>query len=153
MTPNPGKKQRRLADMGVEPARFKFERRDEAELILDSPIPLSPEGDHLHLRQWCYRGKIVDFAIMQYLTPSHPDNSGSDGNSDVARIDTSHSEVHKHQYFRDGREQVRSVIKSLQDADSLEHAEEMIDACFDACNDDMSEHWVDHLDTWRGDTP
>ncbi|WHU45090.1 hypothetical protein QNM97_13625 [Gordonia sp. L191] len=148
MAPNPGKKRRNLADMTSQPLRLDYRRRADAVLVVDGPIYLSVAGDRLHQREWHHRGRVVDFALNQYITCDHPDNPGGES-ADIARVDTCHSEVHKHQFYRSGRPQQRDVICALHDADSLEQAEDMICGCYDACYFDMADEWEDRLVRWK----
>lgn len=145
---NPGKRPRKLADMSVQPSQFVYERRPEAELTIDAPILLSKEGDVLHQREWTFRGRIVDFALNHYLSDNHPENPG-DQTVDVARVDTCHNEVHRHQFYRCGRQDHRAVIKNLADAGSLEEAEKIIADCYDPCYLDLANNWEENLSRWR----
>lgn len=145
---NPGKKPKGLVDMSTRPAGFFYQRRPEAELTIDMSIYLSQEGDVLHQQEWFFRGKVVDFALNHYLTPSHPDNC-TGAMLDVARIDTCHNEVHRHQFYKSGRPQTRDVIQSLSGVASLEEAEGLIAACFDSCYFDLAESWGDNLTRWK----
>ncbi|MCD2158125.1 hypothetical protein LQL77_31015 [Rhodococcus cerastii] len=145
---NPGKKERKLVDMATAVPALTFERRPEAELVIDNPVYLSIDGDVLHQKEWHFRGKVVDFALMHYLTDRHPDNYLS-ASADVARIDTCHSEVHQHQFYRSGRPQDRRVIRPLQHLESLEEAENAVCDCYDDCYVEMADEWEGHLDRWK----
>ncbi|WP_313675077.1 hypothetical protein [Mycolicibacterium sp.] len=134
--------------MSTKPVEFVYQRRPEAELVVDTPIYLSADGDVLHLREWQYRGKVVDFALNHYVTTSHPENDG-DAPLDVARIDTCHSEVHRHQFYKSGRSQNRDVIQPLYGVASLEEAEALIADCYDKCYFDLAANWGENLNRWR----
>ncbi|MBY4214605.1 hypothetical protein HQO42_23080 [Rhodococcus fascians] len=140
---------RKLVDMAELPPKLVFERRTDAELVMDSPIHLSDDGDVLHQREWHFRNQVVDFALMHYLTGEHPENPASDASADVARIDTCHSEVHQHQFYRSGKPQNRQVLVPLHDCASLEDAEKAVNDCYDDCYLDMVGDWQDHLDRWK----
>lgn len=147
---NPGKKNRKLVDMTIEPDCFEYERRPEAVAEVDQPIYLS-KYEAMHQCEWHYQGLVVDFMYNHFVRPDHPDNQKS-CKQDVARIDTKHSEVHKHQYFRSGKEQDRIVLVPLQEVSSIGDAEEAIDQCSEACYRDMAENWELHTARWKGES-
>lgn len=71
------------------------------EAPTEYPIDLG-DGHSLHVSQRIYKGKVVWFAIMQL----YDDVSGP---VEISRIDTCHSEVHRHHPDREER-QVFQVI-------------------------------------------
>lgn len=145
---NPGRKRRNLPSLAIAPPSRPYTRRQEAELIFDHPIHLSPEGDVLHQKEWIFRGQTVDFALNYYVQPGHPDNQDED-ERDVARVDCCHSEVHKHQFYRSGRPQVRELIRDLSGFESIEDAEAAVHECYDECYLAMAEKWESHLRYWK----
>ncbi|ORL83885.1 hypothetical protein [Prescottella equi] len=134
--------------MTIFPEAKPYTRREDADLTMDNPIHLSTDGDVLHHKEWTYKGRLVDFALNHYVTKDHPDNRKS-CTDDVARIDTCHSEVHRHQFYRSGKPQNREVIKDLHGFASLEEAEKAVGLCFEECYFSMADDWQAHLDRWK----
>lgn len=144
---NPGKKPRKLADMSAARAPLNYVRHSDAQLTMDGKIYLSQE-DVLHQTEWTFRGRVVDFSLNHYVTGEHPDN-WNDCPVDVARIDTCHSQVHKHQFYRSGREQNRLVIRDLSTLDNLDEARQAVEESYDQCYMQMADEWESHLERWK----
>ena len=150
----PGKsgRTRRLVDMSANVPEFQYVRPDPAEKVLDTTIVLQPEGTcTLHVVAWSYRGKIVDFAFTQMADEVENPQGGEDH---VARYDCCHSEVHKHQYYRNGQhfqtgeKETRTVIAKIE---SQETSWETIDSEYDHCYNDMTESWDVNYRRWDSD--
>ncbi|WP_146237497.1 DUF7718 family protein [Georgenia satyanarayanai] len=103
------------------------------------PIELT-ETDRLHIRMAIYRGKIVDFAIMQLSVRD-------DGEEvHVARIDCCHGTVHRHQYDRRGRDVYeRREIVAIPATDGWE----VVDAAYAEASETMFNEWEENLRRWR----
>lgn len=75
------------AEGSRKPEHYSSPPKAECDVV-EFPIELSGLLE-IRVRQWIYRSKIVDFAIMLFAT-EHGDMV------QVARIDTKHGEVHRH---------------------------------------------------------
>ncbi|GAA1744898.1 hypothetical protein GCM10009681_14790 [Luedemannella helvata] len=103
--------------------------------------PTGRENDpiKLHVRFMQYQGKIVDFSINQVFV--------LDGIShDIARIDTAHGTIHRHQFFP-RRQQVRTVITEIPVDDGWN----VVDKGYDNALDVMQDEWDDNLRRWNSD--
>lgn len=139
----PGKsgRNRGLVDGTIYPDTdsWHYKRPHAAEMEQDGRYTLSPTGHSMHVVQWCYKGKTVDFALVQQVEEVA-------GNlQDVAKYDCCHSEVHKHQYHRDRGQIQRNVIVRLSDDN---HSWEKIDRAFDECYEQMLNYWDENYRRW-----
>ena len=144
---NPGRKRRNLVDMSSIPGSFEYVVSEEAIEGLNYPVSLGG-GNTLQVRTMERGHKIVDFSLNQFVEPEYEGNLSGE-NVDVARIDCCHSEVHRHQYYRNGRPQNRYVIHDLKCEESHENAEDVVDRCYTDCYLVMTDNWESHLERWE----
>jgi|GEM_PF-1320882 len=122
---------RKLPDMGMTPPRRPYERPAASISAVVDFSPILLEGEHLqqlHIRQWTYRGKIVDFALVHTVT--------IDGvEATVARIDCCNGSIHRHAYLQDGTDVLDHLpIRELWDDDDTW---EIVDQEYGLCWDRM----------------
>jgi len=86
-----------------------------------------------------YRGKVVDFAIMQQVLVE-------DEWTEVTRIDTKHGEVHRHNFTCDGAED-RIVIEKIPTA--CGNSWDFVDSWFQKALDIMFNEWESRRTEWR----
>lgn len=136
----PGRKgERGLADMSAEVSELEY--RPPPKTACDErqwPQYLT-EVDRLHIRTWRYRGRIVDFAIMQII-----EVDGKDVH--VARIDCCHSIIHRHQFDKAGVDLYdHRVIVPIPHEDGWD----VVDAGYAAATDVMFNEWEENLRRWK----
>lgn len=138
--------------MSIRPEPFTYERPVGADVVMDQPVILTPEGTcTLHVKAWAYRGKTVDFALTQMADEVEDPQSGEDH---VARYDCCHSEVHKHQYYRSGRHyktgetEARTTICPI---DKKETSWATVDESYFDCYDQMVDSWQVNYERWASD--
>jgi hypothetical protein len=103
------------------------------------PIDLSDE-DQFVIRQRIYKGKIVDFAIMQKVCV--------DGKwVDVARIDCCGGTIHRHQYVAGSDDDTydHRLIAEIPAQDGWE----VVDQGYDGATNVMFNEWEGNLRRWR----
>lgn len=144
---NPGRKRRNLVDMTSVPEKFEYVVSEDALEGLDYSVPLGG-GTVLQVRTMERDYKVVDFSLNQFVEPEYEGNY-SGRNVDVARIDCCHSEVHRHQFYRDGHPQNRYVIHDLKCEPDHENAENVVNRCYDSCYEEMTDNWESHLERWE----
>ena len=131
---------RRLADMsdgdGDDPRYEPPKGRDEG-LLYDVDLD---DGHQLVVRMDTYKGKVVDFALMQnYLGLEWPE--------EVFRIDCDHGEVHSHQFFRDpSKEEERRVIEVIP---HREGGWDCVDRNYSECYDRLLGGYGEHYRRWE----
>lgn len=132
--------------MTVDPEGFEYVVSGDAAEGMNFPVHLGG-GTVLQVRTM-ERGKlIVDFSLNQYVEPGYQGNV-TQGNVDVARIDCCHSEVHRHQFYRDNRPQKRYIIKDLKCVSSHKDAENLVSDSYDPCYSTMVDNWELYLERW-----
>lgn len=138
--------------MTIAPPRFEYQPPASAEKVIDNHIILTPEGTcTLYAVAWEYRGKIVDFALTQKADEIRHPQKGEDH---VARYDCCHSEVHKHQYYRNGQHfksgerQERTCIAKIDEQAS---SWDIVDSGYDVCFDQMTDDWESNYRRWDSD--
>lgn len=132
---------RRLVDMSEPPtSNDTYTPPPEAACdVQEFPAELT-DTDRLHIRMVSYRGKIVDFAIMQLTT----DPAGVEYH--VARIDCCHGTVHRHQFDRKGNDVYdRRVIVAIPATNGWD----VVDAAYADAFDAMFNEWEENLRRWR----
>ena len=103
------------------------------------PIELTPE-DRLVVRMSCYRGKIVDFAIMQ-------ETWGGDMWTPVARIDCCHGTIHRHQFDQAGVDVLDHAL--ICDIPAQGDSWGVVHRGYDDALTTMMDEWEDNLRRWR----
>ena len=102
------------------------------------PVEITPT-DRLTIRQQIYRGKIVNFAIMQDVLESGTWHQ-------VARIDCCHGTIHRHQYNRDGIDLYdHRVIQEIP----ATRGWAVVDAGYVSAQDAMFNEYEENLRRWR----
>lgn len=138
MTKYKGRSTRRLPDMSMEPAPAPEYRPPHGGDLCEYPISL--DAEHMLLvRQVTYRGKIVDFAIMQFY-------GEGEAQREIARIDCCHGSIHRHRFDKKGNDVLdRDVIKEIvvgQDEWAT------VDAAFDSCMGKMQLEFMENYRRW-----
>lgn len=128
---------------------FEYSAPEDAITLFDYPDDLG-HGQFLNVRcdylehPWRY----VDFAFNHYVEPTHEYNR-TGGNVDVARIDCKDNSIHRHQFFRSGRNQERHIYRDFAEQSSAEDCIEIINAMYDECYIEMMEKAEQHYKEWR----
>ena len=118
---------------------WEYERPANATLVMDAPVYVAEDpSQFVYVKQYTYRGYTVDFALSHVVELE-------EGNSDVARYDCCHSEVHRHQFHKSGEELRRKVIAPIRDQRT---SWSTVNAVYDECYDDMIEGWEHHYRRW-----
>ena len=132
---------RRLVDKGVLPASSTYQ--PPAAHVCDEtvfPVEMSPT-DQFVVRQRIYKGKVVDFAVMQQTRVS-PDDPWRE----VARIDCCHGRIHRHRFACDDP----SVDDNVTLADiPAQGGWEFVDSHYDETSRVLFDSWEDELWRWR----
>ena len=138
MTKYKGRGMRRLPDMGIKPTPVPEYRPPAGGDVWEYPIYLG-EGHMLLVRQVIYRGKVVDFAIMQFY-------GEDEDRSEIARIDCCHGCIHRHLFDKKGNDIMdRDVIAEIvvgQDEWAT------VDAAFEGCSDRMQSEFMENYRRW-----
>jgi len=135
---------RRLGTIGsTKPDIYRRPRDGE-----DGTHRIYPTGEmnspHLVVvRYYVHRGLVVDFSINQLVV----DDVGAE--HDVARIDTKHGTVHRHQFYQDGRPEWRWDILPIP-APGDTSSWEIVNKAYDTYLDVMHDEWDDNVRRWRG---
>ena len=143
MTKTPGRaSERGLVDMAAQPEKKLYVPPPASSCrIVEYPVSLTAE-DRLHVREHRYKGRIVDFAIMQIRAA--PADEGTEVH--IARIDCCRSTIHRHQYDQTGQDvydhRVIVEIPALEGWD-------VVDAGYADAYDVMFNEWVENLRRWR----
>lgn len=119
---------------------IQYKRPERAELVFDGPIALDGHGHSIYQKQWVYKGKVVDFSL------SHRFEEVAGHYTFVARYDCCHSEVHKHQMYRSGKEETYKPLKRLDDPNT---AWEDVDSAFPVACDDAIDSWEENYRRWN----
>lgn len=134
------KSNRRLVDMSAAPAEPEEYRPPDRSRCDEEPWAASlSESDRIFVRPTTYRGKVVDFAIMQQVLID-------DEWVEVARIDTNHGTVHRHLFRSDGSQE-RIVIETIPTGkhDSWTFVDSWLQKAFDM----MFNEWESWRRQWR----
>lgn len=83
------------------------------------------DHDHLVVRQRIFRGKICDFAIIQFRR-DHNDVTFA-----IVRVDCCHGTVHRHVLSREGEDLEREVIKEIPAIDGRDVVDSMFSGMYD----------------------
>jgi hypothetical protein len=144
MAKRPGRPRKgKLADMGVYPPDEEcyepppYEDCEEFQTTID----LAP-GHRLGTRQVYRAGtaELVYFAIWQSVLV--------DGRwQSVARIDCSHSTVHRHQFTRDGGNH-RTDLERIP----VDHGVDVVDRWYGPAEAMLQNEWEDNYRRWHGDS-
>jgi len=132
----------RLADMAVYPDTPEcftppsLEECDEISYPLDLGAGLGAGVRQVFRRD---TSVLVYFAIWQSVQVNGRWSS-------VARIDTSHSNVHHHQFTATGDEKIEILERYTE-----LHAEEVIDRWISRAEDIFGADWELHMRRWNGD--
>jgi hypothetical protein len=132
----------RLADMAIYPRDDCYEPPPRGQIeCLPASIDLD-EGHRLGMTRYYRRGTsvLVYFGINQSVRLDE-----GDGWRDVARIDCSHQQVHRHQFTRSGLNQTE-VLEAI----TSQHGEEIINRWYGRAMHIMLEEWPDNLRRWEG---
>lgn len=132
---------RRLGKMGL--AKPQIYKPPPIEACYEGTHTIYPAGENgpnlLAVRYVVYKGMVVDFSINQAATDA-------DGiRRDVARVDTKHGTVHRHQFRRGGPEE-RVIIIEIP-----VRGWEIVDKAYDEHLDLMHDSWEMNLRRWSGD--
>jgi hypothetical protein len=138
---------RRLADMGIYPRREHYKppigaRKDRYDWPLCDENAEPSVIDKLIVRTKDYRGKIVDFAVMQIRVVDGEDK-------EIARIDCCGGTIHRHFYDRNGTD--------LLDHDPIcaiplgEKGQELINERFPEALKLINNEWEANVRRWSGD--
>lgn len=131
--------ERRLAQMS-EPLPVKEYQPPPTWIcdVFEHPNEVAP-NQQIFVRQYIYKGKVVDFAIVQQTL--------IEGEwRDVARIDCCHGTVHRHQYGSDGKQVGEPrVIRQIPTDDGWN----AVDGTYDEADAVMFNEWRDNLRRWR----
>lgn len=131
----------RLADMSIQPPPEPGYIPPGLDVATENVTPIDlGMDDQLVIRQRYYRGKTVDFAIMQKIRIGQKW-------IDVARIDCCHSMIHRHQFNRQGVDVYdRRVIINIP---AEEAGWDIVHAGYDDAYTAMLEEWDQNLERWR----
>lgn len=128
---------RRAVDMSTLPQEDEYRPPPRAACEeLTVPIAITAT-DRLHVRMWLYRGKIVDFAVMQFRV----DDSGNE--VEVARVDCAHGTIHVHQFTRRSGERQR-VMYRIPPGNGWEFVNNAYEEAYGLMFDD----WEENLRRW-----
>lgn len=135
------RQERRLADMAepVPPSIYRPPKLEVCEVLV-YPVEITPT-DRITVRQQIYRGKVVDFAIMQEAREGETWHH-------VARIDCCHGTIHRHQFIRDGTDVYdHRVIQEIPGPPGK--GWDVVDGTYDVAQDAMFNEYEDNLRRWR----
>lgn len=135
-------KRGQLVDMGIYPSDNCYEPPLPGDYeVIDTPIELD-EGHRLYVTPRYRRGTavVVMFGIQQSIL----EDLGGVWRP-VARIDTWHSEVHRHQFTQKGGNEVITL-----EPIPAERGEQVISRWFPQAERIMQEEWLDNVRRWRG---
>lgn len=131
-------RKRRLVDMATRPEEFCYQPPPREDCDPDHWVFPISEDQRLEVQSWVFRGKVVDFAIMQVLA-----DKGEDVH--IARIDCCHGRVHRHVFAANGDDLVEGqVIQVISDRNSAE----MVDREFGLALDKMQGEWRENARQW-----
>lgn len=135
------RQERRLADMSepIEAKIYKPPPPGACEVMV-YPVEITPT-DRITVRQHIYRGKVVDFAIMQEVREGEIWHH-------VARIDCCHGTIHRHQFTRDGQDIYgHRVIREITGLAG--EGWDVVDDTYDMAQEAMFNEYEDNLRRWR----
>lgn len=144
---NPGRNNRKLVDMTEPIVEESYTVPSDVDILFDTPIDLL-DDIVLHVHQTGKWGKIHDFSLNQYATPNYEGNYLGE-NTDIARIDCAHSEIHQHQFYRSGRRQNRDTLHPLKGGIDHNESVELINDQYYDCYDQMVDNWETYLERWE----
>jgi hypothetical protein len=116
------------------------------EACYEDTHPIYPTGqlnesNLITVRFVMYRGMVVDFSVNQSCV------DGDGVRHDVARVDTKHGTVHRHQFYRSRPEERKIIIViPVQGWD-------IVNKAYDEHLDLMQYEWETSLRRWSGDQP
>ncbi|GAA3854788.1 DUF7718 family protein [Streptomyces sedi] len=137
---NNGGKGRKLANMGVAPKPPLYSPptvppADEVDYAMDL------DGENkLYVRLRTYRGRIVDFAIMQRTLLY-------ERWEEIARIDCCGGTIHRHLFSRDG--EILLDHDLIRDIPHGEGSWAVVDDGYLPALDELQERWESNLRRWR----
>lgn len=105
----------------------------------ECPVDFGVSGVRMFWRQDVYKGKVVDFCIE--LQVRDPEDSSW---TPMFRVDTSHGELHHHQYYKSGKESVRTVDQEIPD-----RGWETVDNAWDVWLESMMESFEAYWRRWE----
>lgn len=141
MGPFRGRHRRKLVDMGEYPQEQVYEPPpvEECDEADESPYEMTP-ADTLHVLYRKRRGKVVHFVLTQ-ATYHHGDWHN------VARIDTWHGTIHRHQLDRNGDDVGEPEV--LVRIPAGEEGWPVVDQGYTDAWGLMFNEWEDNLRRWR----
>lgn len=92
--------------------------------------------------------RCVDFAFNHYAASDNEYNR-TGTSSDVARIDCKENSIHRHQFFRSGRDQEKHIYNDFSEQSCEEDCIEIISSMYDKCYIEMMENSEHHFREWR----
>lgn len=136
-----GRDRRKVPDMSAVPQEITwvYEPPPVAQCrVEDIPIDLD-NRNRIHYRAAYYRGKVVDFCVIQ-LTRT---NAGAPW-SQVTRIDSNHGTIHRHEIVPGDEPGSRKTIAEIPRKDSWD----FVDRHFTTSYDMLLNDWQVNLERW-----
>ena len=106
-----------------------------------------PSGIEYHERVWRERNRVHQFSVMLVID----DTGATEDPTQLTRVDTWHSSVHKHQFYRSEKPQVKTIIKELYGGDRLEESKKAVHDHYKRFNMELTCKATDYLECWEDD--